>query len=1221
MSRSLLLVLPFLMLSIFAKAQTSLKGKVTDGETGEEIFFGNVVIFKDGVMVTGTSTDEAGNFSFPDIDPGTYDVEASYTGYQTKRISAVQVLAGKVTTVNIEIKTDGGVLLNEVEVVEYKVPLIEQDNTTSGSVITGETIRNLPSRNINALASISAGLSSSDEGGAITVRGSRSNATNYYVDGIRVSGSLVPETEIDQLQVITGGIEAQYGDVTGGIISITTKGPSNKFSGGIDLESSQFTDPYNWNLFGFNASGPIVKNSQGRSILGFRLAGRYQDRQEDNPPAVAVYRINDEKLAELEANPILRDGSSYLPAADFLQSGDVDALSARPYQGSQLIDLTAKLDARLSNAIDISLTGAYRNTENQFAPSRSWNVLNSHNNPMAYGENYRANFRFRHRLGGGNMTADQASPKGIVQNASYTLQFGYEQGSSEAYDPRHKYNYFDYGYVGDFDIEWVPTFAVQFDPTEQQFYLQHTDYRQVLRNYEAGTLNPVLANYNNAMNLPEGDGINSTIGAYIISGSSDAQNLLTQQAFVAPNGANISSTVTSAWGFHTNVGTVYNSASYGESEIYTFNGRANFDLVPGKNTNARHNIQMGIIYEQRIGRSYAVFPRGLWDIARQQVNNHIQGIEDGAETVGTITIEGFGEVDLKEVSIVEGADSRFYKAIREELGVPLNEYVNVDGLSPDQLRLDMFSAKELNDQGMISYLGYDYLGNPYDGTFDDFFTATDADGVRTFPVAPNRPIYSAAYIQDKFTFDDIIFRLGVRVDRYDANTKVLKDPYSIYEIMGADEYHNNFGGSRPGSIGDDFKVYLNDAGTDVLAYRDGDQWYRNNGTPVNNPIEIFTSGLVYPKYADARVEDNINFIKSPDFDPSVSFEDYEPQINIMPRLAFSFPISDEANFFAHYDILVQRPASNTLATAVDYFYFTDNPGNIKNNPDLRPSRTIDYEVGFQQKLSASSKLKIAAYYKELRDMIQIRTFFPVPVITQYTTYDNQDFGTVKGFSFEYELRRTGNVSLITNYTLQFADGTGSNSNSQRGLTSRGNLRNLFPLSYDERHRVNVNFDFRYGQGRGYNGPRVNGTEILANFGFNLQAVAVSGRPYTATLTPQELGGTQIAGALNGARKPWTFTLNARIDKSFKLSNRLNLNVYARASNLLDRQNVLDVYSATGSPEDDGFLASSNGLDKLRNIENSNRMVSSYLAAYQWAIVNPGFYSLPRRIFLGAILDF
>ncbi|GAB5554126.1 MAG: hypothetical protein Sapg2KO_37170 [Saprospiraceae bacterium] len=1221
MKRSLLLLLSFLFCAVLVEAQTSLKGKVTDQDNGEGILFGNVVIYKEGVLVTGTSTDENGNYNFPDIDPGTYDVEASYTGYNTKRVAGVQVLAGKVTTANIEIGTDGGVLIDAVEVVEYKVPLIEQDNTTSGSVITGETIRNLPTRNINALASISAGLSSADEGSAITVRGSRSNATNYIVDGIRVVGSLVPETEIDQLQVITGGMEAQYGDVTGGIISITTKGPSNKFTGGIDLESSQLTDPYNWNLLGFNLSGPLLRNKEGRSVLGFRLAGRYQQRMEDNPSAVSVFRINDEKLAELEANPILRDGPSFLPAADFLGAEDVNALNARPFQESQLIDLTGKLDARLSNAIDISLTGAYRDNRNQFAPSRAWNVLNSHNNPIANSDNIRTNFRFRHRLGGGTNRATQegAGPQGLIQNASYTLQFGYERGSSEANDPRHGDNYFGYGHVGQFDIEWVPTFALEFDPEEQQNNLIHTDYRQVLRNYQAGTSNPVLANYNKAMNLPEGEGLNSNIENFIVTGFGGG-NILARDAFVAPNGS-ISSIFNNTWGFHTNVGWVYNSATFGESEVYTFNGRANFDLVPGKNGRARHNVQLGIMYEQRIGRSYGVAPRGLWDIARQQVNNHIQGIEEGAETVGTILIDGFGDVDLKEVSIVENSESRFYRAIREELGVPLNQYVNVDGLSPDQLRLDMFSAKELNDQGIISYAGYDYLGGQFDGTFDDFFTARDADGVRTFPVAPNRPIYSAAYIQDKFSFDDIIFRVGLRVDRYDANTKVLKDPYSLYEIMGANEYHSRFGGERPGNIGDEFNVYLNDSGTDILAYRDGDQWYRGNGTPVNDAIEIFSGGLVFPKYQDERVEDNPNFIKSEDFDPSVSFEDYEAQVNIMPRLAFSFPISDEANFFAHYDILVQRPASNTLATAVDYFYFTDNPGITKNNPDLRPTRTIDYEVGFQQKLSNSSKLKVSAYYKELRDMIQFRTFFPVPIINQYTTYDNQDFGTVKGFAFEYELRRTNNISLIANYTLQFADGTGSNSNSQRGLTSRGNLRNLFPLSYDERHRVNANMDFRYSAGRFYNGPSVNGIDILSNFGVNIQTVAVSGRPYTATITPEELGGAQIAGALNGARQPWTFTVNMRIDKTFRIADRLNLNVYARASNLLDRRNVLSVYSATGSPEDDGFLASSNGLDKIQNIQNSNRTVEAYLASYQWAIVNPGFFALPRRIFLGAILDF
>ncbi len=548
----------------------------------------------------------------------------------------------------------------------------------------------------------------------------------------------------------------------------------------------------------------------------------------------------------------------------------------------------------------------------------------------------------------------------------------------------------------------------------------------------------------------------------------------------------------------------------------------------------------------------------------------------------------------------------------------------MDGLSPDLLSLDLFSAKELNDQQIINYFGYDYLGNPFNGTFDEFFTATDADGIRTFPVAPNRPVYTAAYIQDKFTFKDIIFRLGVRVDRYDANTRVLKDNYSLYEIMNANDFHTMNGDDRPGNIGDDFKVYVNDVGTSVTAYRNGDDWFAANGTPVNNPATLFSGGLVFPKYADERVERDQNFIKSRDFDPNVSFRDYEVQVNIMPRLAFSFPISTEANFFAHYDILVQRPPSNTLATPRDYFYFTDisyGPNNPINNPNLRPERTIDYEVGFRQRVSNSSAIKIAAYYKELRDMIQIRTFFPVPNVIQYTTYDNQDFATVKGFTFEYDLRRTGNVSLLANYTLQFADGTGSDANSQRGLTSRGNLRTLFPVNYDERHRFNVIMDYRYGSGRLYNGPRVFGSDIFANAGFNLQGVMVSGRPYTAAQTPTELGGVGTIGSINGARKPWNFTLNIRVDKNFTINNKLGMNVYCRVSNLLDRRNVLNVYPVTGSATDDGFLASSFGDQQIRNIQNSVRELDAYLASYQWALLNPNLFSLPRRIFLGAIMDF
>ncbi len=1263
MVRYLLLFFALTLSGVVAYGQTSLQGKVTD-DTGEPIIFGSVALYKNEVLITGTETDFDGNYAFNELDPGTYDIEVTYVGYNPKRINGVKVFAGKTNIVNVEMESDA-VNLDAVIVKDYKVPLVEKDNTTQGKTITSDQIKNLPTRNINALAANTAGIASADEGSAISIRGSRSNATDYYVDGIRVRGNLVPESEIEQLQVITGGIEAQYGDVTGGVISITTKGPSNSFSGGVEVESSRFTDPYNQSLIGFHLSGPIFKKTneetgREKSILGFRLAGRYTYQKDNDPPATDIFQVRPDVLNGLLENPVITARDNNLPAADFLTDEDVRTLDFNPYEDNARLAGTAKIDARLSDAIDITFSGQVNLSRSIFTPN-GWQLMNARGigdseinmfnsfsdllsdnpvlrttNPASNFSNYRGNFRFRHRLGGGS-SSDEEGRGSIIQNASYTIQFGYEVTDTDRSDPRHGDNLFNYGYIGEFVQEWIPNWEIR-NVTEggqliDQFAV-HTDYTPVFRDYVPNEeVNPILANYNNTFLNDEGN--------YELPGEIQGMN--------AFNG-DVNDIFTNSWGLHTNVGSVYNLNQKGETDTYTLQARTSFDLVPGGSDKGRHSIQMGIWYEERINRSYSINPRALWLAARQLANTQIQGIPLGGEdnlpltdslgiNVTVLDEQGNPFINqvtgdtlvgaLHDVEIAPGSSAQFYKRVREVAGVGLREFVNVDGLNPNDLSLDMFSARELNDfvnQGspILNYAGYDYLGNRFDGTFDEFFTTTnitDGDTLRTFPVAPFRPIYGAAFVQDKFTFKDIIFRLGLRVDRYDANTKVLKDNYSLYEIMGADQYHRLEGGEAPGNIGDDFKVYTDSEGTGVAAYRDGDQWFRGNGNPVNNPSLIFQGGTVNPFYVNERARQNIDYIKEPGFDTDASFEDYEVQVNYMPRLAFSFPISDDANFFAHYDILVQRPPSNSYATPLDYFYFYDRSSGDINNPSLRPERTIDYEVGFQQKLSQSSALKISAYYKEMRDMIQLRTFFPVPVIGQYTTFDNIDFGTTKGFSFEYDLRRTGNLSLNVNYTLQFADGTGSNAESQRNVSNRGVLRTLFPLNFDERHRFVFNVDYRYSSGKAYTGPRLFGKDIFANAGVNLQGNAISGRPYTATQLPQPFGGAGVIGSLNGARLPWNFVVNLRVDKSFQIGKKLGMNVYCRISNLLDRRNILGVYSATGSPTDDGYLASELGSAQLENIEGSARPVNAYLASYQWRLLNPDLFTLPRRIYLGTIFDF
>jgi len=554
----------------------------------------------------------------------------------------------------------------------------------------------------------------------------------------------------------------------------------------------------------------------------------------------------------------------------------------------------------------------------------------------------------------------------------------------------------------------------------------------------------------------------------------------------------------------------------------------------------------------------------------------------------------------------------------------------------------MFSASELNNFGLITYYGYDYLGNKLPNTvkFDDFFSERDENGRRVFNVAPLQPIYVAGYLSDKFKYKDIIVRAGVRIDYYDANTNVLKDPYSLYEVEEAAAFHSATGTEQPGAVDDDYKVYVGGVDSEtVVGYRDGDQWFLPNGTSVSGGNVLFGGGLVYPYYKE-RDERKRNITEA-GFDPDISFEDYTPQLNVMPRVAFSFPISDDAGFFAHYDVLVQRPPTNTGGTALDYFYM-ENPARFgtanspANNPDLKPEKTIDYEVGFQSKLSNSSAIKISAYYKEQRDMIQRRFYANLPApLNSYQTFSNVDFGTVKGFSFGYDLRRTGNLQMSFAYTLQFADGSGSDANSSANINEAGVIRELFPLAFDERHRLTATIDYRFASGKQYNGPKIAQVDILANTGLNLLLTGVSGRPYSQFQVVDEPLSELGLVTINEARLPWILNADARIDKQFSLNlgtdenaRGLNFNVFLRAQNLFNTRNVIDVFNVSGAADSDGYIvtdninsSSSNGLDQLAQIEGTGRSVESFISTYNWRVAQPGFYTRPRRLFIGLVFDF
>ena len=231
------------------------------------------------------------------------------------------------------------------------------------------------------------------------------------------------------------------------------------------------------------------------------------------------------------------------------------------------------------------------------------------------------------------------------------------------------------------------------------------------------------------------------------------------------------------------------------------------------------------------------------------------------------------------------------------------------------------------------------------------------------------------------------------------------------------------------------------------------------------------------------------------------------------------------------------------------------------------------------------------------------------------------------------------MRVRASYTLQFADGTGSNAETANALIRSGqpNLRTLNPLNIDQRHRLNLTFDYHWGEGLKYNGPvstrKVKGTDKtkniywLQNTGFNITLFGGSGTPYTrsAIIYPALLGGTrQIKGSLNGSRLPWQFRMDARVDKDFliKMGKGENaktayLNVFFQILNVLNADNILFVYPATGNPNDDGYLAADEWQTQIDQQLNSE----SFRDMYSIALNNPGNYSLPRRIRIGLIFNF
>ena len=1237
-------LLAFIIILAFMKVATAqrageIQGRVLN-EKGEGIPFANVVVFRNDIQVMGTATDFEGFFSLKPLEPGKYKLIASYLGKNVE-VNNISVGASKTTFLK-DIVISTAQTLNTVT-VKYEEPPVDVGKPETGDSKDREEIERMPKNNLAGIIGNTAMTYQGDDDELISIAGSRGYGTKYLIDGVDLTGIVdLPNDAVDRVEILTGGVDASQGDFTGGVVNVSTRGPSNALHGSAEYLTSQYLDPFGYSEGRFSLLGPITKQFAGtdsaRTNLGFLISGKFIYEKESDPPGIPIYYVNDSKLEELKANPLVssRTGEGFNKATEFIYKEDLVSSYVRKNNDDWQANFFGKLDYKPSLTTNLTFGANYFHSNNN-ANIRVFEMFNSENNPKVYSDDLRLYTKFTQRF----RTAEKEETSGYsISSAYYTIQINYQYNQDIVEDRNHRRNPFEYGYIGKFNTLREPVYFYADDSVTGKQAFKLFGYRDTAVTFVPGTANPVLSRYTEQYY----DVYDPASLTDVVLGGGLRNGDFTQSLY--------------SYSMWYNPGVPY--TNYNNSDNTQFGGRfdASVDLKKStKDQINKHSIEFGFEYEQRVERSYSVSPYGLWGLARQATNFHLNNLDVAnpyylvnGDTIHYTQYQGeVGEFDsIFYYRRYDQQDQTYFDIkLREKLGIPINslEYINLDNIDPELLSLDMFSPDQLINGGnrVVSTRGYDYYGNKLSQapSFADFFyDYVDNNGNGQFDFGDYytrnldayRPIYTGAYIQDRFNIGRVLFRVGLRVDRFDANQKVLRDQYSLYPIRTVEEVTTINGNTvnHPSTVGNNFAVYVDDKNNPsrILGYRDGNTWYNAEGTQITDPGVIAnqtTTGVIAPYLVDPTAN-----IKDPDnFDVDASFQDYNPQFTVMPRIAFSFPITETAMFTAHYDVLTQRPISRNEATPYHYYYLEELAiDGVIPNPNLKPEKTINYQLGFQQALSDKSALKISAYYREMRDMMQVtRILYAYP--TDYTTYGNVDFGTVKGLTIKYDLiRRVKNIRFTGAYTLQFASGTGSNTTSQLGLINAGqpNLRTIVPLNNDVRHQFLLDLDYRFASGKDYDGPRVNGKPIFENAGLLIQMRARTGEPYTrqSNPTPTAMFGvasrSTLLGSINGSRLPFNFKVDLAMDKDIAISGGkkpMFVNVYLKVQNLLNSRIVRGVYRYTGSPSDDGYLSS----PLAQEVISAQVDQRAFMDQYTIKMMNPGNYALPRRVQLGVKLKF
>ncbi|MCF8253212.1 MAG: TonB-dependent receptor [Bacteroidia bacterium] len=311
--RLLALILLLFSVQTWAQNTASFKGKVIDKKDQSELI--GVTILIKGTSF-GTSTDNEGKFLIKGIKPGEYTIEISYIGYKKIINTGLKLKAGEVKDLGTFQMQESTANIDEV-VVLGKKPLIDIEKGQSINSITQENIELAPARQLQKIINTQPGVIQSPAG--VSIRGSRTYETGTYIDGVSVTDPLagtgfgldIGANAIGEIEITTGGIGAEIGDATAGVVSAKTKTAGNKFELGVNYKRDNFgfnkdyTSSWNSQLLELNIGSPLFKEKLGgRLKVNVALRAAFTDEFYKNPAnKVSSSLLNEHNLTSPNWTP------------------------------------------------------------------------------------------------------------------------------------------------------------------------------------------------------------------------------------------------------------------------------------------------------------------------------------------------------------------------------------------------------------------------------------------------------------------------------------------------------------------------------------------------------------------------------------------------------------------------------------------------------------------------------------------------------------------------------------------------------------------------------------------------------------------------------------------------------------------------------------------------------------------------------------------------------